>query len=70
MFLRLLSFCIDSPLAHTGGAAAEFKELMSVHFRTFWKLRQWAVDNKTQHFALTEKALFVKVFLWRLRVCW
>ena len=69
MFLRLCRL-VYIPLAHRGDAANELKDLMSMHFRSFWKLRQWAVSEKTQLFALTEKALFVRVFLWRLRVFW
>ena len=52
-----------SPLAHTGPAAAELKALMSVHFRSFWELREWARKESLQLFALTEKALFVRVLL-------
>ena len=59
-----------SPLAHTGAAGAELKRLMSAHYRSFWQLREWARKGGLQLFALTEKALFVMFFLWRLRVCW
>ena len=69
MFLRLCRL-VYSPLAHRGDAAKELKDLMSAHFRGFWQLREWARKEKTQLFALTEKALFVRVFLWYLRVCW
>jgi len=52
-----------SPLAHTGAAAAELKVVMSAHYRSFWQLREWARKQGLQLFALTEKALFVKVLL-------
>ena len=52
-----------SPLAHTGAAAAELKVLMSAHYRSFWQLREWAREKGLQLFALTEKALFVRVLL-------
>ena len=52
-----------SPLAHTGAKAAELKALMSAHYRSFWQLREWAREKGLQLFALTEKALFVRVLL-------
>jgi hypothetical protein len=54
---------MESLLAHRGDAATELKTLMSAHFRSFWTLRQWAIDEETQLFALTEKASFVRVIL-------
>ena len=68
MFLRLCRL-VYNPMAHRGHAAKELKDLMSAHFRGFWQLREWARKEGTQLFALTEKALFVRVFLWHLRVC-
>lgn len=54
---------IESLLAHRGDAATELKTLMSAHFRSFWTLRAWAINEGTQLFALTEKASFVRVLL-------
>jgi hypothetical protein len=62
MFLRLCRL-VYSPLAHTGAAAAQLKDLMSVHYSSFWQLREWAREQGLQLFALTEKALFVRVLL-------
>ena len=76
--MRLFSMFYDSdivsscsPLAHTGAEAEALKALMSVHYRSFWQLREWAREEGLQLFALTEKALFVRVLLmasWSLLV--
>jgi hypothetical protein len=36
---------------------------MSVHYSSFWQLREWGREQGLQLFALTEKALFVRVLL-------
>ena len=43
---------------------------MSAHYRSFWRLREWAREEGLQSFAFTEKAFFLRVLLMsRLRVC-
>ena len=39
-----------------GAIGDEFIACCSQHYRAFWKLREWAVEEQIQMFQLTEKA--------------
>ena len=58
MFLGNRGACV---LRHTqrGQDADDFEATCSVHFQSFWQLREWAVTENMKLFALTEKAFNV-----------